>query len=489
MKKLLLYTFLAIFVMACQKKVTEIIPRDRISSDLAFSTPDKIETSVLGAYNSLQNLNFLSGRTLVYIDLMGNDVFDRGAYFGDLPRFNMLANSGFASSTWNAGYAAIATANRAAVGVAENETLLPAGKANELVGECLFVRAVAHFYMVNFFAHPYNYSAGATHEGIPVITENFTTNDPAANKPRSSVAEVYSSIIQDLTDAISLLPATYGTVYETKTRATKAAAASLLARVQLYKGDFAVAESICMDIMNGVYGSFDLQSSPAGVFGPGNYQTTETIWSIPNNPNDNPNTNNALPMHYHPNGRADIAVAATFLDAATNPYLPMDDLRRTDMLISGNISDGTQHLLFTGKYPDVGGRADWAPVLRYAEILLIYAECAARTGTGVDVDALNALNQVRNRAQVSEPSYTAASFTDKDDFIAAIMGERRIELAFEGHRFWDMMRTNTAVTDKYDNDGVSLLPVLNPGTDKAIFPIPQAEIDKSGGVLKQNNSY
>jgi hypothetical protein len=472
---------------ACEKEVTEIKPTDLLASDLAFSTAQKAENSVIGAYNSLQSAEFLSGRALIYVDLMGEDIYDKGAFFGDLPRFNLLSNSGFAANVWTAAYASIASANRAAAGVS-GTSVLSAQKQKELIAETKFIRAIAHFYLVNYFAQPYVFTADASHPGVPIITENFTSNDPAANKPRSTVAQVYTAVIADLTAALADLPTAYSTTYQTKTRATKAAAAALLARVYLYKADYANARTTAVNIINGQYGSFSLRPTPNGAFGPNNYMTAETIWSIPNNANDNPNTNNALPQHYFPNGRGDLAISASFRNTTTNPYFASDDRRRTTMIING--SGANASAFFTNKYPDVATRADWSPVLRYAEVLLIAAEASAQLGaTGADPVAIGYLNQVRDRSRVSAPQYTIASFITKQALIDAILGERRIELAFEGHRFWDLMRNKLSVTNKYDNDGASIIAAQPFGANKSIWPIPQAEVDKSKGTLVQNPGY
>jgi starch-binding outer membrane protein, SusD/RagB family len=491
-KNIIKLSIATLLFASCQKQVTDDIkPIDRLSSNLAFSSAQKMENSVLGSYNALQSANFLSGRALVYVDLMGEDIFDKGNFFGTLPRFDQLGNSGFAQGVWDAGYSSIATANRCLAGIAANPTVVSSAKAAELNGECFFVRAVSHFYLVNFFGQPYGFSAGASHPGIPIIKESFTSNSPAANKPRSTVAEVYTQIIADLNAAITNLPATYGTsataVYSNKTRGTKAAAAAILARVYLYMNDYTNARKVSLDIINGLYGTFALRPTPNGAFGINNYQTSETIWSIPNNVNDNPNTNNALPMHYMPTGRGDLAVSTTFMNAATNPYFEADDLRRTTMLFNGTGSNAT--FFYTNKYPDVNSRGDWAPIARYAEVLLTYAEASAEIASGVDADAVTKLNLVRDRARVSAPQYTVASFANKAALLAAIRGERRIELAFEGHRFWDVMRIKGTITNKFDNDGTTVLPPQAFGANKNIFPIPQAEVDKSAKVLVQNIGY
>lgn len=487
-----LYSLLAIAVIvsSCHKQVLEIKPENLLSSDLAFSTPQKIESVVLASYDGLQSAEFISGRVLVYVDLMGEDIFDRTNYFGDLPRYSLLANSGIASNVWTAGYSSVARANRAMAGIHANISKLTDAKAKELIAECKFVRAVANFYMVNLFGQPYAFTSDASHPGIPLITQSFTSNDAAANQPRSSVGAIYTAVITDLTEALADLPLEYDELYHTKTRGTKAAAASFLSRVYLYKGDYANAKKYSLDVINGNYGTYALNSTVDAAFLIANdYQTEETIWSIPNNVNDNPNTNNALPMHYHPKGRGDLPVSTSFLSITTNPYFTADDKRR-GMIIPGDAATSTTAYKFTSKYTDITSRADWAPILRYAEVLLNYAEAQARTATGVDADAVAKLNLVRDRAKgLLTPSYTTGSFANKDLLIAAILGERRIELAFEGHRFWDLMRIKATVTNKYDSDGTTLLPTQVFGAKKNIFPIPQIEIDKSKRILVQNDGY
>jgi hypothetical protein len=488
----IVYSLLAIAIIgsSCQKKVLDIEPRNLESDVQAFSTPAKIEAAVIGTYDGLQSAEFLAGRALVYVDLLGSDVFDRQGYFGDLPRFNILGNNSIAYNVWTAGYNSIGRANLAIDGISKNASKLTGDQAKAYIAECKFVRAVANFYLVNFFAQTYVYTADASHPGIPLITQSFNSeNMSEANQPRSTVAQVYTAIISDLTDALTDLPETYGDVYSDKTRGTKGAAASLLSRVYLYKADYANAKKYAGDVIAQTYGTYALQSDPAAPFEIDNYTTDETVWSIPNNANDNPNTNNSLPMHYAPKGRADLPLSSTFLNVATNPYFALNDKRR-NMIIPGVAATNTLGMWFTSKYTDIAGRGDWAPIIRYAEVLLNYAEAQAHLANGVDADAIDKLNEVRDRSKaITTPSYTVADFANKDELIAAILGERRIELAFEGHRFWDLMRNKLPVTGKFDSNGTSPIPTEPFGADKNVFPIPQVEIDKSGGILSQNKGY
>lgn len=487
MKKVFLGTsILALAVLSsCTKKVEEITPIDRITPDVIFTDAARTEAAVVGAYDALQSANFLSGRALIYADLLGEDVIDKNGFFGDFPRFTILSNNGIAETLWSAGYNAVARSNRAIDNI--KPAVVGDAKAKQLIAEAKFVRAIAHFYLVNFFAQGYNFTADASHLGVPYITRSFTSNDPAANVPRASVKSNYDNIIKDLTEALADLPMSYANVSLSKTRATKGAAASLLSRVYLYKEDWTNAKTIAGRVIAGEFGNYSLNASPAGVFGPGRYTTAETIFSIPNSVNDNPNTNNALPQHYFEQGRGDLTVSQLFRNATSNPYFLADDKRRD--LILANTQAANSGNFYTAKYPDVATRADWAPIIRYAEVLLNYAEASARLATIVDPDALQKLNMVRNRALANPTTqaYTLLSFTSKQDLINAILAERRIELAFEGHRYFDLKRTKQSIT-RIDSDRTTVITVAY-GSDKYILPIPQNEVDKSQKVLQQNQGY
>ena len=487
MKRIVFFITIAVIVFtACQKKVVDDIqPIDRITAGLAYSTPERAEAAVIGAYDGLQSAEFLSGRALIYVDLLSDDVIDKNSFFGDFARYNMLANNGIAQNMWNAAYNAIGRANRAIAGIQASGSVIAPTKASQLIAECKFVRAVAHFYLVNFYAQGYNFTSDASHPGVPVITQSYTSNDPAGNLPRATVAQVYTQIIKDFSEALTDLPTGYSVVSVTKSRGTKMAAAALLSRVYLYKEDWTNAKTMAGRVINQEFGAVGLNTSPSGVFGPGKYTTTETIFSIPNSTNDNPNTNNALPQHYAEAGRGDLTVSQLFRNVATNSYFALDDLRRG--MILANTQTANAGNFYTAKYPDVATRADWAPIIRYAEVLLNYAEASARLAAGVDADAVTKTNLVRDRARVTAPQYTVASFATKQDLINAILGERRIELAFEGHRYFDLKRTKQSFT-RIDSDRTTVITVTY-GTNKFILPIPQTEVDKSGGVLVQNTGY
>jgi hypothetical protein len=476
-KRFLSYVLLAAAIIllgpGCTK-VTDIKPEDRISSDVAFQTPARINAAVIGVYNALQSPEFLSGRSLVYSDVLGQDVVILGDYFSSIFRYRMLASDAYATNEWTAGFTAIQVANRVIEGIQANASI--AGNlTNSYIGECRFGRALAMLTLVDHFAQPYNFTPTASHLGIPVITKSSVTYTSADLVPRNTVAEVYTQIISDLQFAEANIVPDQGDA--SVQRANNLAATALLARVYLYKGDYANAKIEAEKVISS--GVYSLNANQSGAFGPGNYQSAESVFSISNNQNDNPNTNNALPMHYSPppSGRGDLAASRTFLNL---PGFAADDKRRAlFVVVTGNT--------YTTKYADVATRGDWAPIIRYPEVLLTAAEASVRASNTVDAISLGRLNLVRDRSRVSAAQYTLADFSSAQSFIDAVLLERRIELAFEGHRIEDLGRTKQGVTGKQADD-YSPLPDVAYGANQLVFPIPEHDT-KLNPNLKQNPGY
>ncbi|HEY0177966.1 MAG TPA: RagB/SusD family nutrient uptake outer membrane protein, partial [Pedobacter sp.] len=167
----------------------------------------------------------------------------------------------------------------------------------------------------------------------------------------------------------------------------------------------------------------------------------------------------------------------TFLNL---PGFAADDKRRElFVVVTGNT--------YTTKYADVATRGDWAPIIRYPEVLLTAAEASVRASNTVDAISLERLNLVRDRSRVSAAQYTLADFPSAQSFIDAVLLERRIELAFEGHRIEDLGRTKQGVTGKQADD-YSPLPDVAYGANQLVFPIPEHDT-KLNPNLKQNPGY
>ncbi len=445
---------------SCQKTLFEE-PFQNLSPEAAFESPERVEKSAIGMYDQLQNREFLGGRILIYVDQRGADV-NPATYFGDIALFTpVTANNAFAATAYEGGYRTIGEANLFLKNMAKAGDIVPANKVSQYTGEAKFIRALSYFYLVNLYAQPYKFTAGATHLGLPLVLTSTDAPFSAENMiGRSSVAEVYNQIETDLKDAEASLPVDYkNPTLQDVARATKGAAQALLARLYLYKGDYPNALAYANKLIGGKY---SLNADPVSAFT--DYSTAENIFSVAMNGGDNPNTNHALGQHYSPSKRGDITVSTEYIALLDQTK----DLRFKDLILQQNGS------FYTKKYTAV---TDWAPVIRYAEIMLIKAEALANIATGVDVNALLLLNEVRQRS-LADPVIAVT----KADLIAKILVERRIELAFEGHGEFDFIRTGRGIPAH----GTAKAQAY--GSDYIVFPIPFHETQINPN-LEKNPGY
>jgi len=437
-------------------------PFNSFAPETAFTTPDRIEKASVGMYDQLQNANFYGGWAIIFPDIRGIDAL-ANPYFGQMPMFTTLqATDGTVASAFRGAYRTIFEANLFLKYFTPNADKVSAEKANQYIGEAKFIRSLVYMSLVNLWAQPYSFTADASHPGVPLVLE--AADDPFATSnqiPRSSVAEVYKQLETDLLDAASKLPTRQGNEFNYVARATKGAAQALLARLYLYKGDWAKAAEYADLVISS--GAYELNASPVTAFR-SPYTTAESIFSVAHNGGDNPNTNNALGQHYGATRRGDITVSEEYI-----ALLEEDDLRLTDLI------EFTSSAYYTTKY--AGGTTDWVPVLRYAEILLIKAEALARQASGVDATAISLLNEIRERSNA-----TALNPATKEELIDAILTERRIELAFEGQGIIDFLRTGRAIPAH------SIVAEQPWGSNYVVLPFPKYEIDKNPNLV-QNPGY
>ncbi|GAB2965906.1 RagB/SusD family nutrient uptake outer membrane protein [Hymenobacter coalescens] len=477
------------------------------SPDEAFSSPGRIAQSATGMYDALQNRDFLGSRALVYNDVRSDDV-DPPGRFSSLATGNITTSDAFAADAWTGGYQSMYMANyfMREVDKRGGGGLTPEAYS-QYMGEAKFIRALCHFTLVNMYAQPYKFKPNGAHPGIPLqltALDGTEAYDPNLLTPRATVAEVYNQVEQDLLAALQQLPESnpQGDIM----RANKDAARGLLSRVYLYKGEYDKARQYAEQVING--GRHQLNTTAYAEFRTmvpltdGKYFTSEAIFAIAMSQSDNPNTNHAIGNHYAP-GTGDISVSwfrNQLPGPAPTPTNPNPtntaantDLRRLQLL------ERRGQFFWTRKYASLlegstavstSNVAAWIPIVRYPEMLLTYAEAKAEQANGIDADALAALNQVRNRSKpTSAPVYTVASFSSKQDFIEAILRERRYELAFEGHRLFDLFRRGRNVPAHGGNDlNNPQVPELPYGSTRAVLPIPPNEIARNP-KLEQNDGY
>ena len=330
-----------------------------------------------------------------------------------------------------------------------------------VIGEAKYLRAITYFNLVNMFAQPYNLDGGAS-SGVALVLDPSVLEGAFTPIGRSTVAEVYGQIEQDLLDAETALEDSGD-----RTRATKAAAQGMLSRLYLYKSDYGQAATYAGMVAN------NPQYVLATDYSFYNGETTEDVFSISMTAIDNSRTGSGGWASYYNaaelGARGDCPYAQSFIDAFEPGDKRFVDLSRFNV-------DST--LIYTAKFPDATNNSDNAPVQRVTEIYLNLAEANAQMATGVDQGALDIINMLRDRAGLA--AFDASDFADKAAFISTILDERRKELCFEGHHRLDLLRNGLEL-----EAGNS---ITAPGADKVVMPIPQREIDL-GSSLPQNSGY
>ncbi len=479
-KKNLLYStlLLSIIIMStgCIKDANlNTVSQTQFSDATAFDTKDRIENQVRGLYAGLRVGNLLGSRYFIYNDVrpenfLSNDpnrVTARAAW-----EFSEADTDNEVNNLWAACYTAINRVNLFLDGMEEKGNEIAGDDAIRFNAEARFVRAVAYYSLMQFFAMPYPHNNG-NNPGVPlrlVGIKGGGFNDLA----RSTVAQVYEQILDDLTFAENNLPLTNGSDVENTTRAHRNTAIAFKVRTYLSMAQYpsVVTEANKIVSVNAPFTAISgvphaLQPDIITIYN--NYTTTESIFSMPFNSNEQPAGQSQLGFYYMPNG-VDGAAGIFYLNPVGiwgDPSWTDDDDRRSLV-----IEHEGKHWL--AKFDAGGPFLDWAPVIRYAEVLLSLAEAIARTSPGVDARAVELLNAVRNRSDATT-TYTTASFADQDELIDAILKERNIEFLGEGIRSIDILRLLQPFPAKAVPNGVSVAAV--PPTNQAyIWPIPSEEV-------------
>lgn len=475
MRSLFKYCVVSLALLSCDSdQYLQKIPPTEISSSEVFSSPQRIEGLVNGIYASAKNSNFYGGRLLMYLDVRGEEFINTtsNAFTGYESWLNAYASgSNDIINTWAAGYTTINRANIVIHGLAENQGVIESSLADQYIAEAKFMRALSYFAMVTVFAQPYAKDQGAS-PGLPLRLQAETTADNN-DLARSTVAEVYVQILKDLDDAEAGLPSSYSSALLNTTRAHKNSAVALKTRVLLTKGDYPGVVTEAKKLVPQTSAPFAatsgvqhaLQSSLIDVI-ENNNTTTESILSMPFTELNMLGGQSALGYIYNNIGDYYLAPGGIL----GNSQWAVNDERRDFVRVNAS---NNRSLL--NKWGSVSPYLRYMPVLRYAEILLNYAEALAETGnTALGFELLKA---VHGR---SDASYTfpASLATDKNALIQAILVERRIELLGEGHRSNDLLRRLLPIPGK-SGDGFTAEPV-QPSDPNYIWPISNAELVTNG---------
>lgn len=439
------------------------------SADQIFSSKAKIEAAAVGMYNALQNAEFLGGRAQIYVDARGIDL-NPPTYFGGLSNFNPTASNGVVEDAWQGAYRTISECNLFLEGIqkALENGVIDETDYKKFASEGRFIRGVTYFYTLNLWGQMY--VKDSENLGVPLMIKSYdgkTGFTDAIQVPRSSINDCYKLIVDDLTYVKDNGYATWENEYANRARTTINAAKAFLSRVYLYMGDNVNAAAYAGELI----GKFSLDTDVVNLF-----TTPETspeiIFFVAMNQSDNPNTNNALGQHYGAAARADITISSVYQN-----LLSATDTRKTLGLLE---KDGA---VYCNKYRKKS--ADWAPVIRYAEVLLNRAEALVKEKKEVNAEAVQLLSTVHSRSE-STKTYSVSDFANYQALLDEILLERRRELAFEGHSSFDLFRNQIGIPA---GRGSASAPAIAYPSNLFTLPIPSGDVEKSKGVLIQNKGY
>lgn len=527
-----LFAGLIVAVTSC-KKFTDLQPLDALSNTTSFSTPANVALAMSGLYNSAAvgsyNGSTTAGRgypfgaaSIEQGEMRGEDMVNVAAFYQITYQATYDATTANNLNMWVNLYQLINQANTVIDGVhlavASGVITSSAGLAYE--GEARFLRALAHHELLIQFCRPYLDGSGSM-PGVPYRTipvNSQTAVAQATSLGRGTVAADYTALLADLDYAETNLPAT--NAINRITRATKGAAIALKTRIKLHMGDWAgvIAEGTKLGTNTAPFtspiGGYKLTASPDGPFYSGiasvspanNANNTESIFSIENSSIANGGVNGALPNMLGPSDKGARGLVCTSPNLYNAPFWVSSDTRRSLLQILQNVTNAKYY--FNWKYRDIITQSDYAPIIRYAEVLLNVAEAYSRTNAADN--ALSLLNTVRNRSVAVADQYKSVLFPTNLSLTQAILNERRIEFAGEGRRWADIHRLaldlnfstggipGKILISQIKGDGSSYntvtRPVITPAflaipysSFKFLWPLPATEIANNPTLASQQN--
>lgn len=480
MKKIVkAFVLISLIMTSCTNDFIDLLPTSSVSTDILYKTDKDFSDALTATYNTLQEQyqNFY-----IFGDIRGDDSWQQiyknnSQSYSDL--FTTTSSDGLMNDTWQRYYRAIFRINTILDKIESlDEATIPNKK--RYIGEAQFLRALSYFDLVRIFGD------------VPAITRPITIQE-SYQIPREAVENIYNNIIiPDFSAAEGALPASYSG--SDVGRPTSGAAKALLGRVYLTKGDFPRAESKLKEVTTMGY---SLLPDFADLF---DYSKTEHhseyIFDIEYESDMGEGaifTNAFLPNFSQ---MAQFFGIGGYGEEFNNPTQGLVDLfdandprKEITVGVPGGYYDNDSVFVqipsntnqtYTKKYfTEVPVRNDsktnWK-VIRYADVLLMYAE--ALNENGKTQEAIPVLNQVRSR--VNMPGYPGTS--GQAALRDAIAKERRLELAFEGVRWFDLVRTGKAYEVMKGNGMASYM---------TVFPLPLSQVNliNDPAIFPQNPGY
>ena len=564
MKKINRITYLLaiLFVISSCEDALDKLPLDAPSDETFFSNETELDLALTGAY---RDVYWRSGG-LPFMSLLDNaaDLGFLRTDFSSMQGYaagNHSSQSGGFEATWDRMYSGIGRCNNLLTNMERAQDNVQEATFNQIKAEALFLRAYYYSWLVQLFGD------------VPFVTE-FETNIEEAKVPKTPQGEIATALYADLDAAADVLPPSYGAA--DKGRATRGTALALKARLALHVGDYAIAADAAKTVMD--EGVYSLHPDYAELFTYAGERSAEVIFDMPHlegflttniprqqGPRNLAGYSQIVPSQFMVDSYECIDGLPIDESPLYDPSKPFENrdprldasIIRPQALFGGYVFETHRDSLVTTRYvdgkatrvanqdginpfssftgylwrkfaapEDMPGNVDtgelnWI-IMRYGEVLLIYAESKIELGQ-IDNTVLDAINQIRARAYGVDVSattdYPAITTTDQAELRTIIRQERKIELAHEGLRMMDIHRWDiaqyvmpgmllgrpipgySAMTfvpqidehghPHYDGAESSYRPVqarvFDPAKDN-LWPIPQKDIDVNDNLV-QNPNY
>jgi len=478
---------------ACSEEFLDTLPTDGVSDVGVTASTGTAMAALNGIHRDLyvrQAYASSQGRVglsswMYHIDEQGEDmVFNYSTWTTHLRWLQRGATNSYGYAPWYMFYAWIANANVLINGVGDNT----AGSQDEkdiIVGQALTYRAFFHYQLVQQWANRYVPGGGNTQPGVPYMFEATTEG-----QARETVAQVYTYIIQDLTDAIALLD---GKPRKNKSHLNVDVARGIRARVALTMGEYATAASFAVQARTD-YELMDSARYSLG-FSMGSEESGEYMWASQIQEDQTDKWGNYGAYISRNFSSTSIRTNPRSIFSVLYDQIADTDVRKLLWDPTGehlNLPPGVEIVSTAQKYPytnqkfiavsTADSRCD-VPHMRVSEMYLIEAEAEARQGH--DAEAAAALYPM---AVARDPSYTLSTNTGQD-LIDEIMIQRRVELWGEGQRFFDLKRLNLPLDRNGGNHKSSIngsLMDVPAGDTRWTSLIPQIEMDANDKMVQND---
>ncbi len=461
------------FLQSCSNDFLDT-PAPNLSDAVYFSNDGAALSALAGVYDPLGWYDNMQVDEWAIGDVVSDDAEKGGENDADqadiyaISIFNANAENGLIREKWQAPYVGIGRANKLIEGITDNDKISESVRSR-VIAEAKFLRGLYYFQLAKVFG------------GVPIVTKVLSPSE--FTLPRNTLEETWAQIESDLTDAKSVLSKKSDLPTSEKGRATWGAASALLVKAYIFQEKWTEAEALAKEIVNSL--EYDLEPSYEDIFRLSHDNGIESVFDIQYaNLNtgdwgdDQEGTITPVFQGSRLNGGYgfDCPTQDLFDEfEAGDPRLKATIISDGDVLWEGTPDEETIYTIYPQNPTGYHSRKYQLPAsekgaesedplnwrfIRFAEVLLWQAEAAAHNGS----DWETPLNRVRNRAGLSN--------TNQTDGLKAVYHERRVELAMEGHRYWDLVRTGRGnlMNGYSDNKRYFLIPSiemsLNPNLEQ-----------------------